>query len=177
MKTRIVGLIYALAGLPSALSRRVRNLGRETVEACNAFTMSRHHESINKTTANAITSRWLLGKSSGAGGVVVCGLGDRAEYVISDEISAARLSDLGGTYNIACLLLGNQERTVPMVAAGALNPGDVVYPVANGQVNTYVGRGSTGTNYPCGIVVAQPSTQAGDIVEVQPFLGINSSTN
>jgi hypothetical protein len=51
----------------------------------------------------------------------------------------------------------------------------VIYPAPNGQVNTYVGLGSTGTNYPCGIVVAQPAAQQGDIVEVQAMLSVSSA--
>jgi len=72
-------------------------------------------------------------------------------------------------------MLNVTDETVPMIAAGAIAVGAVVYPVANGQVNTYVGLGSTGSNYACGIVVGQPATQAGDIVEVSSLIELQVS--
>ena len=166
MKNIIVMLIGALVGLPAAAVRWAKYHGRETVTAANAFTPSQHKNVITQFTKVTIATRYLLGKSDGTQtGVLVAGLGDRAMFVIKDTTATLDLS-LDNPTPVSCIMLGVTDETVPMIAAGPIAVGTIVYPVANGQVNSYVGLGSTGSNYPCGIVVANASVQAGDIVEV-----------
>lgn len=169
--------IEAALGLPAAFVRWQRYRKHQTCLMANGFTPSTHEKETTKFSAVAIATRYLLGKQSGATGVVVCGAGDRALFVIKDTVSAAELVLSANLSPVGCIMLGVTNDTIPMVAAGALNVGDIVYPVAAGQVNTYVGLGSSGTNYPCGIVVGSPATQAGDIVEVMGMLEPQSSTN
>lgn len=179
IKNLFVAVLAAVVGFPPAAVRFVKNIGRQTVLACNAFTPSVHRNSITKFTSAAITTRYLLGKFDSANltnGVAVAGLGDRAFFVIADTAATATDLALTTPAPVNCLMLDSINETVPMVAAGAIAVGTVVYPVANGQVNSYVGLGSTGTNYPCGVVVANASAQAGDILEVMPTLGIASAT-
>ena len=181
MKNKIHMLIYAAVGLPAAAVRWVRNIGRETVTACNAFTPAQHKNSKTQFSKVAITTRYLLGKFStnaadaAAGVVVITGQGDRALFIIADTVSSTDLSYDGTYAPVECLMIGSINKTVPMIANAALTVGTVVYPDTGGTVNTYAGAGS-GTAYSCGVVVGQPSAQAGDIVEVEPLLSTAAST-
>lgn len=137
-----------------------------------------HHKVLNKFSAVAITERHLLYKfdSTDATGkrIVVCGAQDRAVFVVPEEVSTLMLTGVNPA-PVEAIMLGVSDDSVRMVAAGALNPGDVVYPAAAGRVNTYVGLGSTGTNYPVGVVLVG-ATAAGQIVEVQHVNGLVAST-
>jgi len=174
-KNKFTMLLEAVVGFPPAVVRRIKNMGRDVVLACNAFTPSFHKGKITKTSSVAIATRYLLGKSDGTqNGVTVCTTGDRAIYVIEDTVSATDLALLTPA-SVSALIIGVYDQTVPMIAAGAIAANTVVYPVANGQVNSYVGLGSTGTNYPVGITI-NASANAGDVLEVIPFISIASAT-
>lgn len=177
MKKFFLKMLEAVVGFPPAIARTCRNLGTAFVVAANQFTPSVHCNTITKFTGVAIAVRYSLGKSDGTpNGVVVCAAGDRAMFVIKDTTSTTQDLSLLNPTPVACIMLGVTNETVPMIAAGAIAVGSVVYPVANGQVNTYVGLGSSGSNFACGIVVASPSNQAGDFLEVMPLLEMQVST-
>ena len=176
MKKLAIRLLEAVVGFPPAVVRAFKSVGQQVTLACNAFTPSIHKKNITKFTGVAIATRYLLGKSDGTQtGVTVCTLGDRALFVITDTASSVDIS-LDNPSPVNCQMLAATDESVPMIAAGAIAVGTVVYPVANGQVNSYVGLGSSGSNYACGIVVANASAQAGDILEVMPLCEIQTST-
>ena len=176
MKQKLIRLLEAVVGFPPACVRALKNVGQQVALACNAFAPSIHKKSITKFTGTAIATRYLLAKSDGtATGITICGAGDRALFSVTDTASATDIS-LTNPQAVACQMLSATDESVPMIAAGAIAVGQVVYPVANGQVNTYVGLGSSGSNYACGIVIANASAQAGDILEVMPLVEIQTST-
>ena len=175
MRKYLFPFIAAVVGIPPAAVRFARNLGKQVVLAANAFTPSVHKKVITKFTGSAIASRWLVGKQSGATTVGVAGFGDRAQFVFTDAPQALDIT-LDNPAPVGVIMLGATDESIPMVAgSGGINVGDVVYPAPGGQVDTYAHQGSSGTNFPCGIVVANPSTQQGDIIEVQGLLSVNSA--
>lgn len=177
IKNFLMVALTAIVGIPPNLVRAYK-YGRVTVAlACNAFTPSTHCKTITKFTAAAITTRYLLAKSDGtATGITICTSGDKAMFIVKDTASASADLSLTNPAPVACIMLGVTDETVPMIAARALAVGTVVYPGLLGQVDSYVGLGSTGTNYPVGVIVANASAQAGDIVEVMSVLEFQSAT-
>ena len=170
MKKKMIRLIEAVVGFPPACVRALKNIGQQVTLACNAFTPGIHRESITKFSTAVIATRYLLAKSDGtATGFTICTSGDKADFVVSDTVSSTELSAVTPA-PVNCFMLGASGCTVPMIAARAIACGAFVYPGLLGQADTYVGLGSTGTNYACGKVVAQPAAQAGDIIEVMPIL-------
>ena len=128
IKNLFVAVLAAVVGFPPAAVRFVKNIGRQTVLACNAFTPSVHRNSITKFTSAAITTRYLLGKFDSANltnGVAVAGLGDRAFFVIADTAATATDLALTTPAPVNCLMLDSINETVPMVAAGAIAVGTV----------------------------------------------------
>ena len=180
MKQKLIMLIEAAVGLPAAAARWVRNWGQDIVLAANAFTPATHQKNITKFSAVAIATRYLLGKFHGTaanaalGQVITTTQGDRALFVIQDTVSATDLTNTSNFAPVGCIMLGVTDETVPMIANAALAVGTVVYPDTGGTVNSYAGAGS-GTAFPCGVVVGQPSAQAGDIVEVASCIGFVAS--
>lgn len=174
MKKMLIRALEAVVGFPAAVARKVRTLGYSVVLAANAFTPSTHKKTITKFTGTAIATRYLLAKSDGTQtGITICGAGDRAMFCVMDTAGTTELA-LTNPAPVSCIMLGVTDETVPMIAsAGGINPGDVVYPAANGQVSKYPGNG---TNYPCGMVVANGSAQAGDILEVMAVLEFQAAT-
>lgn len=156
-----------------------RPMLRLMANVIDSFTPMTHEKVITKFTASAITTRYTLFKplltDTTQTQITICGAGDRALFCVADTVSTTDLG-LANPAPVECIMLGTTHDSVPMIAAGVLNVGDIVYPAANGQVNTYVGLGSTGTNYSCGVVVANPALVAGDIVEVMSLFSQNSST-
>ena len=176
MKKQLIRLLEAVVGFPPACVRALQNVGRQVTLACNAFTPSVHKKNITKFTGTAIATRYLLAKSDGTQtGITICTTGDRALFSVTDTASSTDIS-LTNPAPVNCQMLAATDESIPMIAAGAIAVGTVVYPVAAGQVNSYVGLGSTGSNYACGIVVANASLQAGDILEVMPLVEIQTST-
>ena len=180
MKQKLIMLIEAAVGLPAAAARWVRNRGQDIVLAANAFTPSTHAKVITKFSASVIATRYLLGIFHGTaataalGFVITATQGSRALFVIANTASATDLTNTGNAAPVECIMLGVTDDTVPMVANAALAVGTVVYPDTGGTVNSYAGAGS-GTAFPCGVVVGQPSAQAGDIVEVMSCIGFVAS--
>lgn len=169
-----VRVLEAVVGFPAAVARKVRTMGQEIACAANAFTPSTHKKTITKFTGTAIATRYLLAKSDGTQtGITIAGAGDRALFCVMDTASSTDIS-LTNPAPVSCIMLGATDETVPMIAAaGGIVPGTVVYPAANGQVQAYPGSGN---NYPCGVCIANGSTQAGDIIEVMSCVEMQTAT-
>jgi len=172
-----MGVEMALA-LPSQFRRAMKYRGRGlTPYFANAeIGEGTHENTTTKFSAVAITTRHLLYKfdpnDATTKQLVVCGAGDRAIFVVPDECSTTDLNNQSPA-PIEAIMLGSTNNSVRMVAAGAITAGSIVYPAASGQINTYVGLGSTGTNFPCGIAITS-STVAGQVIEVMAELGLGS---
>lgn len=176
----LTAIVFAISSAPAAFQRALR-YGFGCPHFANGLEIGAgtHHRTTTKFTTVTITTRHLLYKfdTSDATGkkIVVCGAQDRAVFAVPDEVSATDIANRS-PFPIEAIMLGVTSNSVRMISAGALNPGDVVYPAAAGQVNTYVGLGSTGTNYPCGVVLVG-ATAAGQIIEVAAMLEVQSATN
>lgn len=137
-----------------------------------------HHRVTTKFTNAQITTRHLLYKfdTTDATGkrIVPCGLGDRAIFAVPDEVLALDLIDTNNLAPIEAIMLGVTSNSVRMIANAALTPGTVVYPAANGTVDSYANIG-TGSNFACGVVLVG-STANGQIIEVASFIELQVST-
>jgi len=133
-------------------------LGDSRLVACNIAEGMHDGGRITKLAGAAIASRYLLvKKGADTAHVVVCSaITDRPMGTCDDEAAAAE-----DPVNVN--LLGGADRTLLMVASGAIASGTRLATTATGKVQAAVA-----TQYPIGIAMTD-SAADGDLIEVDPI--------
>lgn len=117
-----------------------------------------HAGALTRRLAEAVSTRYLLAKAgASAGEIALCGAGDSPLGLMTDTGQAGDA--------VAMALLGNTARTLLMVAATPIAPGDPVFTAAAGRIQTT--PTTPAIVYQVGRALTE-ATAAGQLVEVEP---------